>query len=473
MKLRTLSIILFMIISTQAFPQTVSDMLERAISSVVTVAIYEKEETQKLYGHRTRGRKRGETNVGAEKTAYEKMLDLGGLPCGSGFVIVHSGKKYVITNAHVIDMASTIEGSICVYSINRTKYRMKVVGGDTFYDIAVLEFIDRPGSEITSLEFRHDEARIGEPVYAIGNPLGIYPYSISEGIVGGKNRVLGHGITGKFGYLQSTATISWGNSGGPLIDAKGKVVGINSQIEVSQIGFQTYIPSQLNFALEADLSQRLINEIINNKGVVRRAFLGLEVSQKYELSSFTYESQLLDSLPVITRVFSNTPAEEYLKNKTGFVITNINGVDVRNLQEILGEFEKIKPGENVKLTIKKYGKDETVKFTTEELNETRLEELVNYVFEKDQLGNLEKKGDKIVYSRKQDKFSEWRVFSVGISENMMWSVNNLSDIGFAMRLTGLLGVMDLYIEGNSYDEGTIERIYFSGDEGILKLALWY
>jgi S1-C subfamily serine protease len=147
-------------------------------------------------------------------------------------VTLKNGTKYVITNAHVIENALDEEGSIYVYSINRTKYEVKVLGGDSFYDIAVLEFVDTPGPEITTVKFKTEEPRLGEPVYAIGNPLGEYPYSVTDGIISAKNRVRGC-YTGKFGFLQTTATVIWGNSSGPLVDAKGDVAGINSQISLN------------------------------------------------------------------------------------------------------------------------------------------------------------------------------------------------------------------------------------------------
>ncbi|MDX5320203.1 MAG: trypsin-like peptidase domain-containing protein, partial [Bacteroidota bacterium] len=253
----------------QAQAQHAPDMLEKAISSVVTVAVYKTEDVKQALGYR-----------GISDKAYEKVLDLSdSKSSGSGFVIERNGKKYVITNAHVIEHASTDADALYVYSIDRTKYQVKVVGGDSFYDLAVLEFITPPGKEIEVIDFRKEDARIGEQVYAIGNPLGEYPYTVTDGIISAKNRVRG-GITGKFGFLQSTATVIWGNSGGPLVDAQGKVLGINSQIAFAKRGGTQIWQPQINFALEAEISNRLINDILSNNGLVKRAWLGLEVVQQ-------------------------------------------------------------------------------------------------------------------------------------------------------------------------------------------------
>ena len=254
--------------------QSIPDILEKSLSSVVTVGVFKTDYAKHSLGFR------GES---APEMAYKEALDLAGVSgSGSGFIINKNGKLYVITNAHVVEDASDEEGSIFIYSINRDKYEVKLVGGDSFYDIAVLEFIDNPGNEISSIQFRDNEIRIGEKVYAIGNPLGEYPYTVTDGIISAKNRTR-DGMTGKFGFLQTTATLIWGNSGGPLIDENGDVAGINSQIAFAKSpGGEQLIQSQINFALEAGISKRIVEDIITNNGRVKRAFIGVEISQRYE-----------------------------------------------------------------------------------------------------------------------------------------------------------------------------------------------
>ena len=149
--------------SLNAIGQNTSDMLEKAISGVVTVAVYETEIGKRSMGFRG----------AASEMAYTKMLDLTGAQgSGSGFLVKKNGKNYVVTNAHVVEEASDKSGSLYVYSINRKKYEAKLIGGDSFYDIAVLELLNNPGNEMQTLNFRTSEARIGENVFAIGNPLG-------------------------------------------------------------------------------------------------------------------------------------------------------------------------------------------------------------------------------------------------------------------------------------------------------------
>ncbi|MCD4683584.1 MAG: S1C family serine protease, partial [Bacteroidales bacterium] len=296
------SLVSLVFLATNSQGQNIPDMLENAIGAVVTVGVHKTDVVKRQLGFR------GES---APDMAYEEALNLAEVASsGSGFIIEKNGKLYVVTNAHVVENASADPGSIYVYTVNRSQYEVKVVGGDSFYDIAVLEFVDKPGGEISTIKFRSTEARIGEKVYAIGNPLGEYPYTVTDGIISAKNRVRG-GMTGKFGFLQTTATLIWGNSGGPLVDEHGKVVGVNSQIAFADTpdGGQI-LQSQINFALEAELSERLIDDILAYDGRVRRAYLGIELSQKYEYSYDGYDYSLIseDELPVISGIIPGSPA---------------------------------------------------------------------------------------------------------------------------------------------------------------------
>src|SRR5690606_32536412 len=103
---------------------------------------------------------------------------------------------------------------------------------------------------------------------------------------------------------------------------------------------------QINFALEAGISNRLVNDILNNAGLVKRAWVGVEVVQQYEYNSYTalfgMPWVLKDSLPIIRNVVPGSPAADALNGKMGALILAVNGVEVRNVEEVLGEFEKLK-----------------------------------------------------------------------------------------------------------------------------------
>ncbi|MBS4012136.1 MAG: trypsin-like peptidase domain-containing protein [Bacteroidetes bacterium] len=473
--------------TTLAIGQATSDMLERVLSSVVTVAVNKTEATRQILGYR-----------GAADEAYEKILDLGNAESsGSGFIIEKNKKKYVITNAHVIEQASTERGSIYVYTINRSKYEARVVGGDTFYDIAVLEFIDPPGKEISTIKIRLTEPGVGETVFAIGNPLGEYPYTVSDGIISAKNRVRG-GATGKFGFLQSTATVIWGNSGGPLVDSKGDLVGINSQIAFAETSSSPLWQPQINFALEAILSNRLIDDIINNNGRVKRAYIGVELSQSYttQYDSYTLSPswKLQDEYPVISAVLRASPAFAALSDKVGYSITKINGVDVKSLEEALGEFEKMKPDQTVTLTVSKAGTTHTVQIKTSELNSQRHEQIARHVVESENRISLNMQDNQVILSVIEQSVAankkpgsqssgistkqNYVVVSVGVSEDnfrSLWRINNLSDLGAAFRLNGLYGFYDIFVISNSNPKASPEklRVDFANSNNVKKLLLWY
>jgi len=466
-------------------------MLENVLSSVITVGVHKTDFAKKTLGFR---------GTGISEVAYEKALDMAGaVTSGSGFVILKNGKKYVITNAHVIENALDEEGSIYVYSINRTRYEVKVLGGDSFYDIAVLEFIDTPGPEITTVKFKAEEPRLGETVYAIGNPLGEYPYSVSDGIISAKNRVRGS-YTGKFGFLQTTATVIWGNSGGPLVDAKGDVAGINSQIAFAPTpGGDVIWQSQINFALEAKLSERLVNDIIENDGRVLRAYFGMEIGQNFEYDEDWFGNWYLisvDEIPILTGVLPDAPAYSTLTPHIGSAIIKVNGVEVRNVEEILGEMEKIRPGSAVSLTFYSDGTESKVSISSKLLTSAELESIGRFVL--DQNADVEVNYNDIMlaltpvntenfytfdgydfYETEEDMLDKkYYVVAAGVSGDdlqNMWIIQDLKDFGAAMKLSGLGGMIDIYAFEPDSDGEEIQmlRQYLSGDDYTIKTSLYY
>lgn len=477
-----------------------ADMLDNAIGAVVTVAVYKTDANAQALGFR------------AEKTnaqkAYEKLLDLGNSKVsGSGFVVEKGGKKYVITNAHVVENAADGKGSLYVFSIDRTKYEVKIVGGDTYFDFAVLEFITPPGKEIETIKFTTAAPRIGDRVFAIGNPLGEYPYTVTDGIISAKNRVR-NGITGKFGFLQSTATVIWGNSGGPLVNQKGEVVGINSQIAFAPRGGDQLWQPQINFALEHEICMRLLNDIVDNKGLVRRAYVGLEVSQAYDYEEWmTWFGAspwvLRDTLPVIKSVIAGSPAATALAGKAGAQIFSVNGKEVRSNAEVLGEFENVRPGDNVTLVILTAKGKETVTIKTQEISTNSLERIAISVIEGAGKYKILKNddGSVAIRSTKSDTKStnKGTVNKGGVTEiddlesgvnydvvsagaeftnfSSKYRIKKLSDLGAALRLTGELGVYKLFVieqnNSDSWQEPKAITFDLSGDEKVSQNTLWY
>ncbi|MBS3070872.1 trypsin-like peptidase domain-containing protein [Candidatus Pacearchaeota archaeon] len=164
---------------------------------------------------------------------------------GSGFII--SGDGYVVTNAHVLaDDSGYLASSITVITYDQAKRDAEFIGYDGLFDVALLKI---PGNYPTLELADSDKVQIGEKVIAIGNPLGLQ-FSVSEGIVSAVNR---EGTNEIGAYIQTDAALNPGNSGGPLINKEGKVIGINN--------FKTSGGESLGFALESNYIKGSINEI--------------------------------------------------------------------------------------------------------------------------------------------------------------------------------------------------------------------
>lgn len=487
MKYRVLFPCLLFALSTGVFGQGEMHPLEQALSGIVTIGVFDLSDNDQVLGF-------SEPKKSYAEIAYQETLNMGDVSSnGSGFVIDIDGKYYIITNAHVIDAASEEEGAINAFSILRTKYPVKVVGGDSFYDLAVLEFDGvEPGPEIQALKFSELEAHLAQKVYAIGNPLGSYPYSITEGIISGKNRLYHRPTTGRFGFLQHTATLIWGNSGGPLVDEKGQVVGINTWIETRNKNGQNYLFSQLNFALEGQKALQLVKNMLNNDGRLRRAFLGVEFAA-------TVIEREPDGPPFIKNVLADSPAFEALKDKTGFRVSSINGEPVRTLQDIVRIMEGTSPGETLSLSLQGDMSSLEVSLETSELAPERLEQIARHFFrnysdyelEEDAAG-IALKGSKGYLRLEQFKAAgkedEWASFEVvqgkeeygiaglgGMNKQgtlSLYQAKTIKDLGSVIRLctieghlgatlvegTEYAGAVRFYMEDNDFNE--VKVLYY-------------
>ena len=294
-------------------------------------------------------------------------------------MVERNGKKYIVTNAHVVEETPG-DKPLAAYSINQTRYAVRVLGADTFYDLAILQFAGQePGPDITSLKLRTTPLRIGEQIYAIGNPLGELPYTVTQGIVSGLNRTMPNNM-GKFGYVQSSAAISPGNSGGPLVDSNGEVIGINTwaRMVTKEVAY-----SQLNFAQNAAIAVRLIDELLAG-GHLRRAYLGVELVQNSSArSGFPATGR-----PVLAGVIPGSPAAAVLAGQENNGIERISGKPIHSIDEALSALERVHPGESVQLVLlnPKSGVSKTVTVTAGELNDDSLQTLGSYFLR--QHGNL-------------------------------------------------------------------------------------
>ena len=265
---------------------------------------------------------------------------------GSGFVVSKDG--YVVTNNHVIDGAD----EIYVKFSNGREYRTKLVGTSPEVDIAVLK-IDS-NETFKPLEFANsDQVQIGQWSIAFGNPLGLND-SMTVGIVSAAGRS-SLGIEEIENFIQTDAAINQGNSGGPLIDITGKVIGVNTAI-YSQSGGSVGI----GFAIPANLVTTVKDSIIAT-GKFEKPYIGIYLGN---LDADKVKALNLKSSNgvFIAGTVPNGPAAAAGITKND-IITAVDGKEVNSAGVFVGEIAAKKVGQSVKLTISRNGKTSEVSVT--------------------------------------------------------------------------------------------------------------
>ncbi len=268
---------------------------------------------------------------------------------GSGFVISADG--YVITNNHVIEKADTIE---VTFSDGRT-LQATIVGRDRDTDLAVLKV-----SSPTPLPFvdlgDSDRAEVGDWVIAIGNPLG-FGGSVSAGIISATGRDLRTGRSDNF--IQTDAAINQGNSGGPLFNLAGQVIGVNTAI-ISQSGGSI----GLGFSVPSNTVKRISRTLID-EGRVRRPRLGVNVQDADEALIRAYRARG-SSGAIITRITDGSPAAA-ASLEVGDLILSIDGRAVTGVREMTRTLSEKPIGRPITITLVRDGRQRDVQVTLDEL----------------------------------------------------------------------------------------------------------
>lgn len=279
---------------------------------------------------------------------------------GSGFIIDDAG--IVVTNFHVIENAEEITVTLA----DETSFTAKVLGQDQKTDIAVLK-IDPGDAELTSVPFGDsDSLRVGDWVLAIGNPFGLGG-TVTAGIVSARGRDIGNGPYDDF--IQTDASINRGNSGGPLFNTEGEVIGINTAI-FSQSGGSVGI----GFAISSNLAKRVTSQLAEF-GTTRRGWLGVFIQ---EVTPDIADSLGLDNAAgaLVSTVNENSPAQA-AGLEPGDVIVSFDGkmIDkMRDLPRIVAETEI---GKTVPVEVVRNGESIEVQVTLGELEKAELVGIVN------------------------------------------------------------------------------------------------
>ena len=265
---------------------------------------------------------------------------------GSGFIITSDG--YIVTNYHVISGGT----SVTVTLNNGTTYDAQVIGGEEDYDIAVLK-VDPGETELQSVVIGQSaNLLVGEDVLAIGNPLGELTFSLSEGIVSCLNREINVDGT-PFNMIQISAAVNSGNSGGPLFNTYGEVVGIVSA-KYSSSSSGTSVEG-LGFAIPMDDVLYMIRDIMENGQVTTRPYLGIMAA--YDSQS---ERSGVKSGVYIESILEGGPAEQ-AGLQAGDVITMIGVSTITDRSDISALSKSYRAGDTVTVT---YVRDGQVYTTT-------------------------------------------------------------------------------------------------------------
>jgi len=261
---------------------------------------------------------------------------------GSGFIIDENG--IVVTNNHVIQDADDI-----IVRVNGDQeYKAKVLGADPLMDIAVLQL--ETEEKFKPVGFGDsDKARIGDWVLAIGNPFGLGG-TVTAGIISARNRSIG--LSRYEDFIQTDASINSGNSGGPLFDMEGNVIGINTAI----LGRNGSIG--IGFSIPSNSAQKVIKQLIEF-GETKRGWLGVRIQ---DVTKEIAEVEELDKPrgALVASVAENSPSEK-AGIQTGDIILEFNGVEIRQMKELPAIVARTEVGKNVDVKIWRNKKEITKK----------------------------------------------------------------------------------------------------------------
>jgi S1-C subfamily serine protease len=279
-----------------------------------------------------------------------------GVATGTGFAIDDSG--HIVTNDHVVAGGSVVTVQT---SPRAARVRARVVGRDSSTDLALLRVDPREAPELTPLPLGDsDDVRVGDTAIALGNPYGLQ-HTLTVGVVSATERTIdapdGFPIAGA---VQTDAAINSGNSGGPLLNAAGRVIGVNAQSEPGTTG--------IGYAIPVDTLKRVVPEL-RREGHVERAYLGVATVDLVPDLARTLRLRVRTGL-VVSEVTPGGPADDAgvrgarsLERGTprgGDVLLAIDGARLTESADLTAELERLRPGEEVELALLREGRRTTL-----------------------------------------------------------------------------------------------------------------
>lgn len=290
------------------------------------------------------------------------------LSTGTGFVYDKDDKYgYVLTNAHVVSSGSNIQGTLS----NNSIVNLTVLGTDTYTDLAVLRMDSKDVIQVASIG-TSENTKVGNTVFTVGSPMGAtYAGTVTKGILSGKDRLVEtstSSTTSSESYivkvLQTDAAISPGNSGGPLVNLAGDVIGITSlklvSDEVEGMGFAIPIEDAINYV-----------DYLENGKAIERPVMGvqiLDLTNKYTLYRYgiNVDSSIKSGI-LLMKVSNGYPASN-AGLKDGDIITKINGEQISTISEFKYELYKHNINDTIEVTYIRNGKESKTKVTLNKTN---------------------------------------------------------------------------------------------------------
>ncbi len=325
-----LAILNFTSINAKPVPESFADLAEKLMPSVVNISTTQtvKTTTNQFPFQFPPGSPFGEMFKDFERPTERKASSL-----GSGFIIKNNG--IVITNNHVIANAEDI-----LIRVEDKEYKAEVIGADPYMDLAVLKIKSK--DVFKPVEFGDsNKARVGDWVVAIGNPFGLGG-TVTSGIISARNRQIG--LTRYEDFIQTDASINQGNSGGPLFNLKGEVIGVNTAIiapgQSGSIG--------IGFAIPANAASNVIDQLIKF-GETKRGWLGVRI-QEVSKEIADVEKLKRPEGALVASVGKNSPADK-AGIKAGDIILEFDGKKINTMKKLPNVVASTEVGKSVELKI--------------------------------------------------------------------------------------------------------------------------
>jgi len=432
--------------NAKAIPESFADLAEKLMPSVVYISTTQtvKTEGRQFPFQFPPGSPFGEMFKDFEKNQPSERQ---ASALGSGFIIKEDG--VVITNNHVIKGAEDI-----LVRIGTKEYKAKVVGADPYMDIAVLKMETK--DKFQAVKFGDsDKARVGDWVVAIGNPFGLGG-TVTSGIISARNRDIN--LTRYDDFIQTDASINQGNSGGPLFNLNGEVIGINTAIiapgQSGSIG--------IGFAIPANAASNVIDQLIDY-GETRRGWLGVRI-QEVTKEIAEVEKLKKPEGALVASVGENSPADK-AGIKAADIILEFDGKKIDTMRTLPKVVANTKVGKSVQLKIWR-----NKKLITKRLVLGRLESSEEFKAKKPPVTNKEIEIDSLkitvrdvnkqdIESRKLDKNTKGAVIVKISNKSSLVGLLNVNDIIIEVQKTPITKSTDL--------DNVVNQIFKKGKKTLL------